>query len=378
MTGAKLLSRLLQMTGFVATWVDFRDADRLLRVGVKPRKTGCRCSRCNRRSKIVRRSACRVWEDVVVCGSRVLFHYAPAEIRCPTHGLVQERIPWASEHSRITYRLEYLVLAYCQSMTQKAAAQLLHIPKSTLSDHLHAAITRLREGHVIADIDTLGVDEISYRKGRKFATIVYDIGRQCVVWVGKGKGREAIDDFFSRGITEEQRKKIRFASCDMSQTYIGAITHWCPSAVLVLDRFHIVKNLNEALDDVRKEAWREAEGEERKMLKGLRWLLFRHSSTRKKSHTRKLHAVEKSNLRIYRAWVLKDEFEAFWEYSYEGSATSFLSDWIARVMKSRIEPLKKFARMIRKHWDHIIPFIKSRLTNALAEGMAMSGFAHGI
>jgi len=301
--------------------------------------------------------------------SKMHFFYAPKEVLCPSHGRIQEQIPWAAPYSRITYRLEYLILSLCQLMTQKAAARLLHMPKSTLSDLLHRSISRIREGHRIVDIDKLGIDEISYSKGHKYATIVYDLDTQCVVWVAPGKGREAADTFFNTAITEAQRKKIRFASCDMSKAYIGAIEHWCPQAILVIDRFHIVKALNKAVDEVRKEQWREAQGTDKKALKGLRWLLFFHSKNRSKGDTRRLNELKKLNRRIWRAWILKDEFEAFWEYIYVGSAETFFYGWITIALRSRLEPMKEFARMLKRHAHRILPFVQTKLTNAISEGI---------
>jgi transposase len=280
-----------------------------------------------------------------------------------------EEIPWAEQYSHVTYRFEYAMLRYCQVMTQKAAAKLLGISPSTLSDLLHRTITRIRKGHRIRGLKTVGVDEISYAKGHKYATLVYDLDRSCVVWVGQGKGRETIDRFFNEALSPYQKKNIRWASCDMSEAYMGAIKEHCPNATLVLDRFHIVKALNAAVDEVRKEQWRDAGADKRKTLKGLRWILYRHSSTRSRKNTRTLKALEKANNRIYRAWKLKDEFEHFWEYIYPGAADRFLKSWTTAALRSRLEPLRKFVHTLRGHYDDILAFVGSRLTNAIAEGL---------
>jgi len=261
------------------------------------------------------------------------------------------------------------MLVYCQMMTQKAAAKVLHIPTSTLSDLLHRTIHRIRDGHLIKGLKSIGIDEISYSKGHKYATIVYDIDRACVVWVGKGKGRETIDIFFNLMLSDYQRRKIKWATCDMSQAYIGAIEYHCPNVTLVLDRFHIVKMLNEAVGEVRKEQWRKASVDERKAIKGLRWLLFKHSSHRSKKESQILNALRKGNRRIHRAWVLKDEFDRFWDYKAPWAAEKFLKRWMTTAMKSRLEPIKDFVKTIRNNFDRILPFIGSRITNAIAEGL---------
>ena len=315
MTVNKFIRKLLNLKGLFVTNYQFKIRDRILNLWVKPHKNGCLCPYCKRRGRILLTgSTPRKWRDLPVCGWSVFFWYCPRIIICPTHGRVQEDIPWADAYARITYRFEYIMLIYCQLMTQKAAAMILHISKSTLSDQLHRTITRTRDGHRIRGLRTVGIDEISYSKGHKYATIVYDLDRARVVWVGQGKGRETIDEFFNESLSDYQKSKIKWASCDMSATYIGAIEDHCPNAVLVLDRFHIAKALNEAVDEVRKEQWRQASADERKALKGLRWLLFKHFSNRSKKDSRILNALRKGNHRIHRAWVLKDEFDHFWDY----------------------------------------------------------------
>jgi transposase len=291
------------------------------------------------------------------------------KILCPTHGRVQERIPWADAYARVTYRLEFRICALCQLMTQKAAAEILQMPTSTLSDLLHRTITRARAGHRIRGLVTVGVDEISYSKGRKFATIVYDLDRACVLWVGKGKGRETIDRFFDEALSEYQRARVLWASCDMSETYINAIKDKLPNVTLVLDRFHIVKALNAAVDEVRKEEWRQLDTKGRKAIKGLRWLQSLHSRNRTEIQTGFLSKLRRSNRRIHRAWILKDEFDQFWSHRSLPEAEEFLKHWMTTALRSRIPSIRGFVATLRKNYNNIITFIERPLTNAVAEGI---------
>ncbi len=370
MTTNRTIAKLLKLTGVIVVAVAFESRARKLRLFVKPYKNGCRCPVCRRRCKIKRfMPEGRTWRDVCVAGWSVEFSYRPKEVECPTHGRVQEDIPWASNYARITYRLEYLVLVYAQLMTQKAAAGLLHLAQSTFSDILHRTIERVRDGHRIRDLTAIGIDEVTFRKGHKYVTVVYDLNRSCVVWVGPGKARSTIDGFFNTMLSDYQKKRIQWACCDMSETFIGAITSHCPNAKLVLDRFHIAKALSEAMDEVRKAEWRKATGAERKALKGIRWILFKHPSNRTPEDKQLLATLRASNRRIHRAAVLKDEFDVFWDYRAEWAARRFLKGWCTTALKSRLQPIRDFVATLRKHVENVITFIPSRLTNATAEGL---------
>ena len=369
MSNLTLLGKILRLKELRITGYDFKDHGRELHLGVKPHKNGARCPECGRRGRIVRAGEQRQWSDVAVFGMKVILCYFPKEIDCATHGRLQEEIPWAAAHARSTYRLEFRICALCKLMTQAAAAQILKLSASTLSDQLHRIIHRTRDGHKIRGLVTLGVDEISYCKGRKFATIVYDLDRSCVLWVGPGKGRETLDTFFNTVLSPYQKRRITWASCDMSEAYIGGLKAHCPHAKLVLDRFHLVKALNEAVDEVRKESWRELNTQERHAIKGLRWLLYTRADHRSRGQTRFLNQLRTSNNRIYRAWVLKDEFDHFWNYAYLGSAEQFLKRWMTAALRSRIPSLKTFVKTLRKNYEHVITFIERPLTNAVGEGL---------
>lgn len=370
MTVNKAIAKLLKLHKILkVSDVQYR-RDGSIILSVKPYKNGARCPDCGRRGKIVRaRPGARRWRDLPVAGREVILMYFPREIICPTHGRHEEVIPWSAPHARITTRLEYAILRLCQTMTQKAAAELLRLSASTLSEQLHRSVTRRRTGHRIRRLRVIGIDEISYHKRHRYATLVYDLERSVVVWVGQGRGRETIDQFFNEMRSPHQRAQIHTACCDMSEAYMGAIRDHCHNAELVLDRFHIVKALNEAVDAVRKEQWRQADASERKALKGLRWLLYRHSSTRSPANTRTLRALEKHNRRIYRAWRLKDEFEQLWEYKARWAAERFFKRWTTAALRSRLEPLRRFVYTARRYQNGILAFVASRVTNAVAEGI---------
>ena len=188
MSNARLLGKVLRLKELKVKWFQFKDRDKDLHLGVKPHKNGSLCPECGQRGRFVRHAEARSWRDVAVFGLQTTLHYEAKEIACRTHGRIQEEIPWAAALARVTYRLEFRICALGQIMTQTAAAEIVKLATSTVSDILHRVITRVRSGHKIRGLVTLGVDEISYCKGRKFATIVYDLDRSQVVWVGRRLG----------------------------------------------------------------------------------------------------------------------------------------------------------------------------------------------
>jgi len=370
MSVTKFIVKLLRLKRILkAVDVTFSNYNKTLTIRVKPYKNGCRCPICGRRCKIICLAKdARDWRDIPIHGIEVIFHYHPREIDCPTHGRVQEDIPWADAMSRDTYRLEFAIVKYSKKMTQKAASELLKIAKSSFSDKLHRIIKRQRQGHKIRGLKNMGVDEISYRKGHRYATVIYDLDKGKVVWVGHGKDGGALKRFL-RTLSEYQRSQIKHVCCDMSRAYTSVIKEKLKKTVMVIDRFHVVKLLNEAMDKVRKEEFAELSKSERKAIEGIRWAMFRNPANRKPEDKVILKAIAKSNKRIYRAWLLKDEFEHFWGYISVGWAAKYVKKWCTRALKSRLEPMRKFVGTLRDHLPYILPYVSTRLTNAKGEGI---------
>ena len=181
MSATKAIAKLLKLHKFLkVTDICYR-RDGAVILNVKPYKNGACCPKCGRRGTLLRtRPNTRLWRDLPVAGREVFFADFPREIVCPSHGRHEEVIPWAAPHARITTRLEYALLRLCQAMSQKAAAELLRLSSSTLSDQLHRSITRRRSSHHIRGLRVIGTDEIPYHKRHQYATLVYGLERPVV------------------------------------------------------------------------------------------------------------------------------------------------------------------------------------------------------
>lgn len=373
-SGNKVLHNICGFKNLRVTAHELLPRKGVLWLAVKPHKNGLCCPHCGHRGKLVKRSRkqiardSRTWRDLPVGGLVTAISYSPREIICRTHGRVQEVIPWAAPHSRTTLRFDFQMMLLCKVMTQKEAAAQLGVPASTLAEMLHRCVARYRDGHRLRGLKNLGIDEISYKRGHRYLTVVYDLDRSQVVWVGEGKGRKTIDRFFKEAMSEGQRARVEVACCDMSQTYIGAIEDHLPNALLVLDRFHVVKALNDAVDEVRKEVWRTASKAERKGLKGLRFIILKNRKNRTRREHKIMGELARTQRHVARACELKDELAHFWTYSYIGSAEKFLRGWKKRVKLSRIGPLKKFAKTLENNWDGVMASVTG-FTNAVAEGL---------
>jgi len=167
MTTLVFIRKLFRLKGLRVLNFEFKTRKSILNLYVKPYKNGSRCPLCGRRGTIVNQlDELRNWDDIVIAGWKIILFYAPKEVKCPTHGRQQETIPWAAPQAQCTYRFEIAMLSYSKVMTQKAACELLKTPSSTFSNRLHRTINRIREGHRIRGLKTIGIDEVSYWKGK--------------------------------------------------------------------------------------------------------------------------------------------------------------------------------------------------------------------
>ena len=225
----------------------------------------------------------------------------------------------------------------------------------------------------LSDITAIGVDEIQWHRGHKYLTLVYQINSNCVrlLWIGKDRTEKTFSKFFD-DMGSKRSELIEFVCSDMWKPYLKVIKNRISSAVHILDRFHIVARLNKALDEVRAGEHRKmkADGYEPILTKS-RWVLLKRPENLTEKQEMKLSELLKYNLQSMRAYLLKEEFRSFWDYVSPAWAGKFLDRWTTRVMRSKIEPLKREAKTLRKHKELILNWFRAKkaFSSGIVEGL---------
>ena len=218
-------------------------------------------------------------------------------------------------------------------------------------------------------VHVIGIDEVSRRKGQIYLTVVYDLERRVLLWVGEDRTEEAVKKFFTEEMGKRRCRTLRVVCMDMWAAYANLVRAHAPNAQILFDRFHIVKHLNEAVDAVRRELWRQLTAKERTTFKGTRWLLLKNPWNLSGDQKERLSTLVRWNAPIVRAYYLKEAFQLFWFYKQPKRAKDHLEKWMRSAMSSRLEPFKKFVRMLRSHLDGILAWTNHRVSNGAVEGM---------
>lgn len=217
------------------------------------------------------------------------------------------------------------------------------------------------------------MDEIQWQRGHHYLTLVYQIqdGMKRLLWVAQERTEDSLRGFF-RHLGEAERQSIRFVCSDMWQPYLNVIAEQVKHAVHVLDRFHIMKKMNEAIDQVRRsEAARLKRDGYEEVLKHSRWCLLKRPENRTEKQTVKLSELLQYNLQSVRSHLQREDFQRFWAYTSPTWAVKFLDQWCTRTMRSKIEPMKKVARSLREHRELILNWFR-------AKGAVSSGSVEGL
>lgn len=340
------------------------------------------CGKCSRRTRRVHSNRpMREWKDLSVRDKHLALRYAPCRVRCPACGPVVEHLPWANRWQRVTRALARSIATLSRVLSWREAAKHFGVDWKVVATVVKRAVEWGLSHRTWKPLHMIGIDEVSRSKGQRYLTLVYDLERGELVWAGENRDAETMKRFLA-WLGPRRRRSITVVCCDMWAVYTDAIREGLPQATIVFDRFHVVQHLNRAVDDVRRETWRQLRGEERSAFKKTRWLWLKNPWNLSRQERTRLSALCQRNQPIVRAYYLKEAFQRFWDYKSEGWSFPYLTKWLWWASHSRLAPFKKFARMIRQHLDGILSWTTLRVSNGALEAMnnkvkAVSHRAHG-
>lgn len=328
------------------------------------------CSHCSRRTaRIHARQAPREWRDLSVRDRPLVLRYAPARVRCPACGPRVEHLPWAHKWQRITKALAGVIARLSRQLSWKETAAHYGVDWKTVATVVQRAVAWGLKHRIWKPLHIIGIDEVSRAKGQRYLTLVYDLARGRLVWIGENRDAATMERFFE-WLGKRRARSIWVVCCDMWAIYLDAIRLHLPKAQVVFDRFHIVQHLNRAVDEVRRQTWRALSGRAKTAFKRTRWLWLKNPWNLKRDEERRLSVLcRQTNQPIVRGYYLKEAFQRFWDYLYEGWARPYLKQWLWWASHSRLEPFVRFARMIREHLDGILAWTRLRVANGALEGM---------
>ncbi len=312
----------------------------------------------------------RRWRHLDTCQFTTWIEAEIPRVACPTHGVKQIRIPWAEPHSQFTALFERLAIDLLRECSVAGAAGLLRITWDEAWGIKERAVTRGLARRGPAGGAHLGVDEKAIAKRHRYLTVVADLDQGRVLYLADDRKQESLDGFW-RTLTPAQRDGIDAVAMDMWEPYIQSARAHLEAAAdkIVFDKFHVAKHVHDAVDRVRKAEHRALKQADDDRLTGTKYLWLMRPQEMTPDQRATFRGLERSDLKVARAWALKERFRQLWEYRYLGSAQKFFARWFWRATHSRLRPMAEVARLIRRHLPNVLTYLRHRITNAGLEAV---------
>lgn len=288
--------------------------------------------------------------------------------RCEACGVKTIAVPWAGKHSRFTLMFEAMAIEVLNAASSVSrAAKLLGMSWGAVHALIERAVERGLSRREIEDVKHVGMDEKSFGKGQDYVSLLSDIDGRRVIEVAQGRTIDSADQLW-KTLTKEQLKSIASVSMDMWKAFMSSALKNVPRASIVHDRFHVSKYLNEAVDKVRRAENKQLKSEGDDRLKGTRQLWLFNEENLDEDRQIELQIAQRGDLKTGRAWAIKENFRHFWDYSSRTGAKTFFDRWYSWAIRSRLTPVKKVAKMLKKHLKGLLTYSKHQVTNAISEG----------
>ncbi|MCA1696541.1 MAG: ISL3 family transposase [Actinobacteria bacterium] len=363
-----LLYHAFGIRGYQYARTDYQGGQTIFTIRQEPQT--CRCPACGSREVKHRGSVERRFRTVPI-GSRATLVALPIpRVECPTCGVVRQvEVPFADPRRTYTKAFERYALELSRSMTIRDVARHLGVGWDLIKEIQKRDLSRRYSKPKLKHLKRIAIDEIAVAKGHRYLTVVMDLDSGAVVFVGDGKGADALGPFWKR--LRPSRAGIEAVAMDMSAAYRLAVSIHPPKAKIVFDHFHVVKLFNEKLSDLRRAVYREAtEVMHKQVLKGTRWLLPKNPENldAKKDEKKRLEEALALNKPLATAYYMKEDLRRFWEQPGKRFATSFLDGWIRRAEASGIKILQQMGKTLAGHRSGLLAYYDAMITSGPMEG----------
>lgn len=312
----------------------------------------------------------RRWRHLPTCQYRTILEVDVPRVRCEEHGVLQVPVPWAEENSAFTALFEALVISWLKEASISAVADLMELSWDQVDGIMQRAVRRGLQRRAPSKLRRIGVDETSFQKRHEYVTVVTDLDTSTVVYVADDRKAESLEGFF-----DEQEPAdlvgIEVVAMDMWKPYISVVKAnlWDAEKKICFDKFHVAKHLGDAVDKVRRQEHRRLLEEDDRTLVGTKYRWLQNPENMTRAVARSFESLKRLALKTARAWALKEHAMCLWSYVSRGWARKVWRGWISWALRSRLEPMKKVARMVREHLEGIINAIVLGATNAGAESI---------
>ena len=327
------------------------------------------CPVCNKECSIKDHREERTWRHLDTMQFGTYIKCRVPRSNCKEHGSKTIVTPWSDPEKRFTLLFEKFaidVLLACKSI--KSAQKLLGLSWDELHLIQKYAVDRGLERREVDEIEYVGIDEKSFLKGHKYASILNDIDNSRVLEVVKDRTKESTRKLLY-SIPKKQREAIKAVAVDMWEPFRLSIEEVLPNADIVHDKFHLAGYLNKAVDTVRKQENTALRKEGYDYLVGTKYLWLMNTKNWNEKHKLKFNEIKLSSAKTSRAWAIKESFSNFWDYLYMASAKKYFKRWYFWATHSRLKPIVKVAKMLKRHIDNILTYFKHRISNAVSEGI---------
>ena len=369
-----LLNNRYKFKSFVYGKCHFSNDHKKLEVEIHPRKgSSAICSSCHLPSSLYDKLSIRRFEFIPLWNIKVFFYYQMRRVCCKTCGVKVEQVPWVEGKNTLTTPFKLVLSDWAKSLSWKETATRFRVSWEKVFNSVEYTVKWGLKNRDFSNITSLGVDEISWRIGHSYLTLVYQIDNNFkrLLWIGEKRTVKTMLRFFIF-FGKKKIEKLKYICTDMWKPYLKVIKKKAPNVIHILDRFHIMQKLNKAIDEVRANEYRDMEKDGYEpLLKNARWALLKRPENLTEKQEVKLATLLKYNLKSIRAYLLKEDFDALWHYTSSTWASKFLNRWTKRAMLSKIAPMKKIAKMIRKHQSLILNWFKAKgtMSSGVVEGL---------